>query len=281
MQDAAAIQGIESRYAAMVSLMDERIVDSGPRRKRGRMVGVGYARSAVPPGCRRTRLQRGLAELEAREADPEAPIGSRLRKAGAGRKRATEADPELAAALEQLVDPVTRGDPMSPLRWTCKSTTQLARELTRQGHPVSPRTVGTSVEGSRIQFAGQPQDEGRERSSRSQRPVRAHQRDGSGVSRTRPTGDLGGHEEEGIGRGISATAGGNGNRRASPTKCWSMTSWTRSWAKPSRTASTTDGEPRLGERRHRSRHRTLRDGSDSSLVEEDGIEASPWRRRSC
>jgi hypothetical protein len=65
-----------------------------------------------------------------------------LRKPGAGRKRATEADPELAAALERLVDPVTRGDPRSPLRWTCKSTTQLAGELTKQGHAVSPRTVG-------------------------------------------------------------------------------------------------------------------------------------------
>jgi hypothetical protein len=48
----------------------------------------------------------------------------------------------LLEALGRLVDPATRGDPMSPLRWTCKSTTQLAGELTRQGHPVSPRTVG-------------------------------------------------------------------------------------------------------------------------------------------
>jgi transposase len=67
---------------------------------------------------------------------------SRLRRPGGGRKRAIDADTGLAKALEQLVDPVTRGDPMSALRWTCKSTTQLARTLSRQGHGVSPRTVG-------------------------------------------------------------------------------------------------------------------------------------------
>jgi hypothetical protein len=52
-----------------------------------------------------------------------------------------ELDPGLSQALDALVDPVTRGDPESPLRWTCKSTARLAAELTGQGHPVSPRTV--------------------------------------------------------------------------------------------------------------------------------------------
>jgi hypothetical protein len=66
----------------------------------------------------------------------------RVRWPGASRKRLVERDPELAAAFAALVDPDTRGDPESPLRWTCKSTTQLARALTAQGHPVSPDTVG-------------------------------------------------------------------------------------------------------------------------------------------
>jgi hypothetical protein len=87
-------------------------------------------------------IKRGLAELVARETGPDTEISTRIRRSGGGRKRATEADPQLAAALERLVDPATRGDPESPLRWTCKSTTQLARELTRQGHSVSARTVG-------------------------------------------------------------------------------------------------------------------------------------------
>jgi hypothetical protein len=54
----------------------------------------------------------------------------------------TDRNPELVTALEQLIDPLTRGDPQSPLRWLCKSTVELARMLTRHGHPVSARTVG-------------------------------------------------------------------------------------------------------------------------------------------
>jgi hypothetical protein len=61
----------------------------------------------------------------------------RVRRAGGGRKRATVVDPRLEVALESLVDPVSRGDPDSPLRWTCKSTRLLARELGVEGHPAS------------------------------------------------------------------------------------------------------------------------------------------------
>ncbi len=142
MQDAAAIQGIEFRYAALASLMDE------PMRRQwaaaeARSYGWGGRRAvSCATGISPTTITTGRAELEAREADPQRPRQSRLRKPGGGRKRLTAVDPELAASLERLVDPMTRGDPQSPLRWTCKSTTQLANESTRQGHPVSPRTVG-------------------------------------------------------------------------------------------------------------------------------------------
>jgi transposase len=142
MQDAAAIEGIQSRYVALASLMDERMRRQWAAAEARSYGWGGVCAVSCATGMSRNTIARGLAELESREADPKAPIKSRVRKPGAGRKRSTEADPELAAALEQLVDPATRGDPMSPLRWTCKSTTQLASELTRQGHPVSPRTVG-------------------------------------------------------------------------------------------------------------------------------------------
>jgi hypothetical protein len=66
---------------------------------------------------------------------------SRIRRSGGGRKKLTDKDPGLLFALNKLVDPVTRGDPESPLRWTSKSTTKLARELSAGGHPVSQRTV--------------------------------------------------------------------------------------------------------------------------------------------
>lgn len=61
--------------------------------------------------------------------------------AGAGRPRITVKDPDLLKALEVLIEPLTRGDPESPLRWTCKSTRKLAEELSRNQHPVSARTV--------------------------------------------------------------------------------------------------------------------------------------------
>lgn len=142
MQDADVIQGIESRYAALSLLMDERM-----RRQWAAVESRVYGWGGLRAVCRATgispnTIKKGLAELRTREACPAAMVEKRLRKLGAGRKRITAADPKLAAALERLVDPATRGDPQSPLRWTCKSTTQLAGELTRQGHPVSPRTVG-------------------------------------------------------------------------------------------------------------------------------------------
>jgi len=154
MQDAAAIQGIESRYAALVSLMDERTRRQWAAAE-ARSYGWGGVRAVSgATGMSPNTIAKGFAELEAREADPETPVEPRVRKPGAGRKRATQADPKLAAALEELVDPATRGDPMSPLRWTCKSTTQLAGELTRQGHPVSPRTVGRLLKASGYSLQG-------------------------------------------------------------------------------------------------------------------------------
>ena len=93
-------------------------------------------------GMSRLTVARGLAELRARARAPRAAVSVRIRRVGAGRKPLSQTDPQLAAALEQLIDPVTRGDPMSPLRWTCLSTSQLAQALSGQGHAVSPRSIG-------------------------------------------------------------------------------------------------------------------------------------------
>src|SRR5262249_9353718 len=79
---------------------------------------------------------------------PAAPPPDRARRPGAGRKPCPQADPRLLPALAALVDPGTRGDPGSPLRWTCTSTRRLAAELTRQGHPVSDRTVARLLRGA-------------------------------------------------------------------------------------------------------------------------------------
>ncbi len=91
--------------------------------------GAGSRGSRPPPG--RGRRPKGVAELDAGAA----PLG-RVRRVGAGRKRATESDPILAAALAGLVEPGQRGDPMSPLRWTTISGgASRIHVFTRQGRP--------------------------------------------------------------------------------------------------------------------------------------------------
>ena len=98
----------------------------------------GQARVAEATGMSRNTLMTGAREL-AEGAGP----AERVRRPGAGRKFAEDVDPGLLDALESLVDPDSRGDPMSPLRWTLKSTRQLADELTRLGHRAGSSLVGT------------------------------------------------------------------------------------------------------------------------------------------
>ena len=96
---------------------------------------------AAATGISRRAIHAGLKELELRQTD-ERTIGSRIRRPGAGRKRSTETDTTLQTDLELLVEPLTRGDPESPLRWTCKSLRTLAGELGKMGHKVSHTQVG-------------------------------------------------------------------------------------------------------------------------------------------
>src|SRR6516162_447667 len=103
-----------------------------------RALGHGGIRLvAAAAGVREATVSLGAAELESGQE----PLG-RARREGGGRKRAADADPGLVPALLALVEPQERGDPMSPLRWTVKSTRNLADELTRQGHKVGADTVG-------------------------------------------------------------------------------------------------------------------------------------------
>lgn len=96
----------------------------------------GVSKIAEATGSSRQTIQNGMKELE----QPPLP-GARVRQEGGGRKPLTQHDPELIAVLNALVAPSTRGDPMSHLRWTCKSTRQLADALTQNGHPVSHQLV--------------------------------------------------------------------------------------------------------------------------------------------
>lgn len=123
--------------------MNERIRRQGAATEATALGWGGITAVAEATGLAWNTIKAGRRELDRRAARPQEPVADRVRRPAAGRKRLAEADPQLREALEALVDPVTRGDPQSPLRWTCKSTAKLARELTRQNHPVSDRTVAT------------------------------------------------------------------------------------------------------------------------------------------
>jgi Rhodopirellula transposase DDE domain len=134
-------------------------------------------------GVREATVSLGVSELEAGAE----PLG-RARRPGGGRKRAADLDPGLRPALLALVEPEERGDPMSPLRWTTKSTRALAAELTRQGHKVGADTVadllraeGFSLQGNAKTIEGQrhPDRDGQFRYINEQ--VKAHQDTGNPV----------------------------------------------------------------------------------------------------
>ena len=142
MRNQPSAEQIEAKYRSLSALMDERMRRQWAAAE-SRAYGWGGVQ-AISGAIRMSpnTIRKGLAELTARESHPHAAIDSRLRREGGGRKRCIETDPGLTETLEWLVEPLTRGDPCSPLRWTCKSTTNLAEELGRMGHPGSPRTVG-------------------------------------------------------------------------------------------------------------------------------------------
>ena len=96
--------------------------------------------SAVERACGMSRVTITKGQKEIAQGIP-LPAG-RIRKEGGGRKRITERDPGLPGALNRLIEPGTRGDPSSPLRWICKSTKTLARELASAKHPVCAVKVG-------------------------------------------------------------------------------------------------------------------------------------------
>jgi Rhodopirellula transposase DDE domain len=143
MHDAAVVEGIRRKFQALAPVMDERMRRQWAASEARELSWGGVMCVAKATGLSRTTIAAGVAELQA--AVDTAQLGTPLRRPGAGRKTLDHHDPELWAALDALVEPVTRGDPETPLRWTCKSTRRLAEELTRQGHPISAGTVASML----------------------------------------------------------------------------------------------------------------------------------------
>ena len=117
----------------------------------------GISRVSRATGVSRRAIRSGLAQLRS----PVTSEGDRIRRPGGGRRKAVATDTTLKSDLERLIDPVTRGDPESPLRWTCKSVRKLAEELQGMGHATSRRMVaellhelGYSLQANRKTFEG-------------------------------------------------------------------------------------------------------------------------------
>jgi hypothetical protein len=143
---------IRTKYQSLASTMNERarrLWAGAEARALGRGGTTVVSRAT---GLAYNTIARGIRELD----DPDPMDPERARRPGGGRKRATTLHPELPVALELLVEPLTRGDPESPLRWTCKSTRRLAEELGEHRYPVSHTLVagllhdlGYSLQGNR------------------------------------------------------------------------------------------------------------------------------------
>jgi transposase len=152
----AEYTSLAEKFEALRPVLHERA-----RRRWASTEALAFGRGGISAVARATGLSRktiraGIHELRHGEGGAAAPETTRMRRPGAGRKRRAVQDPTLLGDLETLVEPTTRGDPQSPLRWTCKSVRRLAVELQAQGHQVSAqlvsellRAAGYSLQGAR------------------------------------------------------------------------------------------------------------------------------------
>lgn len=142
-------QDIRRRFRLLNPALNERTRRLGAASE-AKLLGRGGVSTVTRViGIARRALAAGLLEL----SDRRALSSQRVRRSGGGRQRLTHLDPQLRERLDRLVEPTTRGDPMSPLRWTSNRVRHLAGPLTRQGHPVSYRTVAALLQdmGYRLQ----------------------------------------------------------------------------------------------------------------------------------
>lgn len=138
MPEANVVEWIRSKYIALVAELDERGRRVWAATEALSLGWGGIAAVAQATGISDRTIRNGIGEINTGNAAP----ADRQRRSGGGRSAREVEQPELMAALAALVEPDARGDPMSPLRWSCKSTRTLADELDRQGFVVGHTKVG-------------------------------------------------------------------------------------------------------------------------------------------
>ena len=142
MTDATLVERVRGKFTTLVGMMDERMRRQWAATEALAVGWGGVTAVSLATGLSRNTVDVGIREIRARKKQKNCVVVShRIRRVGGGRKPIMESDPAISGVLDGLVEPLTRGDPESPLRWTCRSTRNLAEELQRQGHVVGERTV--------------------------------------------------------------------------------------------------------------------------------------------
>ena len=134
---------IQQRFEQLEPFLDERSRRVFAAAEANCIGHGGVSLLATITGLARSTIRRGQLELA---GTPPLPSG-RIRRGGGGRKKASVIDVALTTDLEKLVEPLARGDPMSPLRWTCKSVRTLSAALKKKGHEASPWLVWSLLRG--------------------------------------------------------------------------------------------------------------------------------------
>ena len=261
MIDEDFLEKLRARNAAILPQLDER---------QRRLFAAAEARAAGHGGIaavsRVTRIAastigRGLKELDA----PPPPPG-RVRRPGGGRKSLTETDPGLLDDLNALVEPDARGDPMSPLRWTCKSLRRLADELGKLGHKISHTVVGELLKKQKFSLqANSKTREGADNPDRDAQFGVVNDAVKTALGR-KPAGDFRRYEEEGVGRRLQER-----RSRMAQTRRSGRSARPRlpdQGTRPRRALwNLRSGRQRgMGQRRHRQRHSRLRRANDPPMV---------------
>jgi DNA-binding phage protein len=183
------IEAVRAKFDLLYPLMTERLRRQWAACEAQTLGRGGITVVAEATGLSRTTIWTGLREIRQRAERPQDDLPpDRVRAAGGGRHLLAENDPALLQALDALVEPTTRGDPQSPLRWTCLSTRHLAKTLSGQGHDVSHQTVallldelGYSLQANRKTREGQNHPDRNAQFEYIDQKVRTFQRQGQPV----------------------------------------------------------------------------------------------------
>ena len=216
MSKASTLEAVRTKYQLLQPLMTERLRRQWAACEAESLGRGGVTLVAEATGLSRTTIWAGRRELRRRADQPQDDLPpERVRAPGGGRHLVEQDDSALLTALRALVESSTRGDPQSPLLLDLQEHAETGRGT------APPGPCGQLPDGRRLarrpglQPASQPQDQGRPGPPRSRCPVRVHQSAGACLPAGGPTGRLGGHEKEGIGRGFQEP-GREWRRRGQP-----------------------------------------------------------------